>query len=134
MVQLVWQDAFESGDSVIDEKHRQLFTMGNEMVERAMQRPDHQVSLEEFDRISSHIALHFKEEMEIIEQNGYPSDELAHHKAEHERLLERVGNLRELVVKNQVGIMDVVTMLIQEVVLGHMVVEDMKFFPYLSKG
>ncbi len=133
LVQLTWQDTFVSGNPVVDEQHRQLFSMGNELVEKAMQRADHMVSIEEFNWIASHLTTHFEEEMMIMEQSGFPQEDIIRHESEHRRLLERVATLKTLLINGKAGVMDVVSLLVQEVILGHMVVEDVKFFPYVSK-
>lgn len=133
LVQLTWQDAFVSGNGVIDGQHRQLFIMGNQLVEKTIQRADHMVSIEDIDQIASHLATHFKEEMEIVEQSGFPQEDIARHESEHRRLLGRVAEIKTLLINGKAGVMDVLNLLVQEVILGHMVVEDVKFFPYVSR-
>jgi hemerythrin-like metal-binding protein len=74
---------------------------------------------------------HFKEEETILGALGYPY--LNNHKQLHDELLIRAGQLEEAYMKKEIKLSAFFSFLLDEVIIGHMLDADTKFFSYVEK-
>jgi len=85
---LEWNDKMLLGIPSIDEQHKQLVDMLNELYAGFKAGTAKNVIGPVLDRLIKYTATHFKHEEEIFDETGYP--ESKHHKMEHENLVKRV--------------------------------------------
>lgn len=130
LVQIVWHNAYDSGNVVIDDQHRALFTQVNLLFTAFLaQRPADEVSAL-LDRVANDIVEHFRDEELLIAAAGYP--DVAGHAAIHAGLIERTVQLVDRFYAGDVVLGDVFRFLAHDVVVRHMLGEDRAFFPYLE--
>lgn len=90
---LEWRQEFETGIAEVDHEHRELVGLINALHDRLEAcAPKETVAAflgEVFARISAHFAL----EEAVMREHRY--DEYAEHKADHERLLDELGDIME---------------------------------------
>lgn len=92
-VQLAWRKEYECGNSVIDTRHRNLFALGNILL-NAIMGSETKLDVELlFDELIEKVATHFKTEEALLGQVHHPST--AAHCAAHARLLARSKELAE---------------------------------------
>jgi len=127
---LTWKEKWNSGESVIDEQHRELFRMAGNFIDNQTMLEDREKALQNFDIIISHIYDHFQYEESILKKINY-SDYLKH-KDMHSALLEKGEKIREKTETKKVELSDAFLFLFDEVIVGHLLKEDVKFFPYLE--
>ncbi|MDA8230021.1 MAG: bacteriohemerythrin [Magnetospirillum sp.] len=85
-------DKVTMGVPVIDTEHREIYEICADFVVAAEARePSHRLT-PIFDRVIDRARSHFRSEEDILDRHGYPT--LPTHRAEHERLLAQVENLR----------------------------------------
>lgn len=93
MALIEWQNSFEIGIESVDFEHRQLINMINALYGMlSADAPAEEIGqfLGEVDaRISAHFALEEKEMRDL------QYDQLADHKADHERLLDQIGDIAD---------------------------------------
>jgi hemerythrin-like metal-binding protein len=93
MARLEWKPEYSVGIEAVDHEHRELIDLVNRIGEAlASVRPVAEVEAvfgDLFRAISSHFAL----EEHFMREHGY--DQLAHHKADHERLLDELRDLMD---------------------------------------
>ena len=125
-MQLMWSSAYESGNSVIDAQHRELFETGNALIE-AMHSGRHEADVTALiDILLKRIKDHFATEEELLAGWDHPLTE--EHKQIHQHLLERAVNLRESSIKGKLSFADVLSLFVNDFVLKHMLESDKKFF------
>jgi hemerythrin-like metal-binding protein len=91
MAPIQWKPEYSVGIEGVDHEHRQLIELVNRIGETlASQRPAAEIE-EEFAELHRAISAHFALEERFMRERGY--DQLAQHKADHERLLD---DLREI--------------------------------------
>lgn len=89
-----WRDEYRTGDAAVDEEHRELIELINELHERltAKKRGRSREHVVEFlGEIYARIASHFALEERKMRDTGYGEYEA--HKSEHERLLDAIRDI-----------------------------------------
>ncbi|MFP4207932.1 MAG: bacteriohemerythrin [Wenzhouxiangella sp.] len=130
---LPWKSAYESGHPLIDEQHRELFRLGNRLINASLdQNTGQEAFLKLADELIEHVAQHFADEENILAEIGY-QDLDQHHRA-HNGLLMRARKLREQACNGTVTTRDVIDFLVNNVVKQHMLTADMAFFSQLTSS
>ncbi len=130
MVRLGWSREWESGDKLIDRQHQELLEIADRLLETSLEGKNNAEILKQLDVLLEHIAQHFEKEEIILSEIGYPEE--AEHSRIHNDLINKAMNLKESFVKNEIRPSAFFSFIVDDVITGHMVSEDAKFFPYLS--
>lgn len=131
-IKLTWQDAFNSGNPMIDGQHRMLFSLANALYEESLLPSNHQKLVNQFESLMAHIATHFQEEEKILNASHYPEESLSRHQEIHRRLLERAALYHEQIISGNMAVSSIVNALIREVIINHMIRDDVDFFDYVN--
>ena len=99
MPQIDWDRAMETGDPIVDDQHRGLFRLFNELL-LAEQGGDDSSVLQVLERLTEYVIVHFSAEESLMLLHRYPEQASATHVAEHRRLTETT---RELVLDYRTG-------------------------------
>ena len=133
VLELLWREDYESGDTQIDSEHRELFALANQVLETALHRragaDQHLTSL---DSLIEHIREHFDHEERILAQVGYPR--LEQHRKLHSALLTRATDLRAEVRESGADLGRLMEFLVVDVVSRHTLKADRDFFPFLENS
>jgi hemerythrin len=90
LLKLVWSDAFSVGVTEIDEQHKKLIAIINELVD-CMAAPQREASDRYYAALSDLLDYtrdHFRDEEDYLQRMAYP--ELASHKEEHAAFVHRL--------------------------------------------
>lgn len=124
MIQLSWSPSLECGHPVIDEQHRRLFGIGNQLINAAASNRDkHEVEVL-LDELIDHVAEHFCTEEALLARTRNPMS--AEHQQVHRNLLARARDLRDGFVEGRVVVADLVGFIVYDVVNMHVLKEDAK--------
>ena len=94
MALIEWRQEFSVGIDDVDHEHQELIAMINELYERLHGGRVEKVQVSEvLGEIHAKIAAHFALEEYIMQQARY--DHYAEHKAEHDLLLDDIGDIME---------------------------------------
>ena len=133
LVRLNWKTTFNSGHPLIDAQHRELFALANDMLEKSFsRRSDPEPFHKAFDSLLEHTIRHFSDEEQILSARGYAH--LAEHAAEHRRIIELATQLHRRVRDNQDAPGELIDLMLSEVIAGHLLREDRKFFALFAKS
>ncbi|HRY78722.1 MAG TPA: hemerythrin family protein, partial [Candidatus Izemoplasmatales bacterium] len=91
----------------------------------------HQIS-RQIDRLLVHVANHFATEESILSETAYP--ELPTHQMIHKDLLRRTGELAADYLRQPTPSPIFLSFMINDLIIGHLVDEDRKFFPFLPRS
>ena len=101
-VRIPWKESFRSGFSSIDDQHRHLIAVINEFLDRlAAECPIEDIHYY-LSEIHDLIDTHFKEEEVLVRVRRY--GEFAAHKADHDRLLRQIHDIRKTVIEEDEAI------------------------------
>jgi hemerythrin-like metal-binding protein len=121
---LVWRSAYECGDAVIDKQHRDLFNLGNALIEALLEgNPRAEVELL-LDNFVAHIVEHFNTEEVLMNQSEHPI--LESHLDVHHKLLDRANELNRKYHHGDRVVRDLVGFIANDVVAQHIILEDPK--------
>ncbi|HOP62522.1 MAG TPA: bacteriohemerythrin [Spirochaetota bacterium] len=85
---LSWSEKFSIGVNQIDDQHRQLFELINNMYDKIKTDAEHSTPIEALDALLDYTNYHFKEEESFMVKNDYVQYE--QHKRVHDNLTKQV--------------------------------------------
>ncbi|MDA3733948.1 hemerythrin family protein [Niameybacter massiliensis] len=123
-----WDNRISVGINEIDEQHKELFRIGRDLEQLILTRTgqiSEQEVLKYLCEVREYITYHFHTEEAVIEQIN--KEALKEHKALHDDLIEKINKINciKLVEDQQEGI-KYLNIILQEWVLNHILIEDMK--------
>lgn len=124
-----WNSAWDCGENNIDLQHRELLKLGNKLIETNPK--DKEEIRAQLDDIIKLTVEHFKFEEQVLKSIAYP--DLESHAAAHKKLVEKAIEKRDLALLGTIKLSTLFFFLMDEVLAGHMLEEDIKFFPYIKK-
>jgi diguanylate cyclase (GGDEF)-like protein/hemerythrin-like metal-binding protein len=127
-VRLEWRPEWSSGNAAIDGAHRKLIAMAGELINSSLALGRAEDEGPRLGALLEEVRRHFKEEEGILAAAGYPG--LDEHAGLHSQLLKEAGELkaRRMGREDAPGIY--FDFLVDKVVIGHMLKEDARFFPF----
>lgn len=129
-IQLVWSDTFCSGNRLIDDQHRKLFRMSNQLLDAIESFSPNTVINERVTHLLDDIAKHFHDEEVILELANFPGR--IEHAEEHAGLYQRGLEIARTFHENGQDLGDIIKFLVYEVVFRHMHQKDREFFPFIK--
>ncbi len=122
-VQLVWRKEYECGNPAIDAQHRNLFALGNTLL-NAIMGGESKLDVELlFDELVEKVAQHFSTEEALMDQAHHPG--AAEHRVAHGTLLARSKELAERFHHDQLDAGDLFNFIAGEVLARHILKEDL---------
>ncbi|MFZ2161206.1 MAG: PAS domain S-box protein [Sideroxyarcus sp.] len=132
ILHLNWHDSYACGEPAIDDEHRKLFELANNLIDSAFARNENPQGLEsDLEKLLAHVVQHFADEEAILARYHY--NDLEAHAHDHKVLIEHAQKLRDSVLAGNVTIGELVSFLAEEVVAQHLLRTDRKFFPLFNK-
>lgn len=129
LLEIVWEDAYESGHPLIDEQHKRLFRLASSLMSLITgDRPIAEVALR-LETLLAHTAQHFHDEEAIL--RGARFQGLAEHAAVHADLLVKARSLQAEVQSGHLDFGKLVGFLALDLVKGHLLSEDRNYFAHL---
>jgi len=129
-VQLSWHTAYECGNTLVDDQHRNLFLHTNNLLAAILSpHPTEEVS-QLIETLMHAIVQHFKDEEAIFTVASFPG--AAEHAAIHQQLVDSATALINRFNAGTLAIGELFQFLAHDVVAKHMLGADREFFPYLN--
>ena len=131
VVYRVWLASYECGDAELDQAHRELFRLANELIYTFVsgeERPEQ--LLHTLDELIEAVSKHFNYEELVLKKHQF--SELAEHLKKHQQLLARAHELRAKAQSWELSLGDLVNFVAQDMVLEHIIREDRKFFSFIK--
>jgi len=130
-IYMAWKEVWNSGNLTIDAQHRELIDVGNHLIFLAVSGAVPQQISRQLDRLLVHVANHFATEESILSQTGFSG--LEEHQNIHKDLLRRTGELAADFLRQPTQSPIFLSFMINDLIIGHLSDEDVKFFPYLLR-
>ena len=128
-VNVLWQNEWASGNQIIDDQHRELLDVANGLIQLSLSQVPRETVLEQIERLLQHIKVHFDSEIRILQDKGYP--EVKRHALIHKELLGKANSVKESYRKSELKPSAFFSYIVDDIVVGHMLAEDTRFFPYI---
>ena len=131
LVNMEWQEEWDSGIYQIDQEHRELVQKGTRLINLAEIQSNRELLCEAMSSLQNHISKHFRNEEVILESINYPK--LAEHKKIHKNLEEEGDKLRKKLEKEPSNSIEIFHFLVDRIIVGHLIDYDSDFFPLARK-
>ena len=131
MTILRWTDALSVNINEIDQQHKQLIIMVNELNEAMRKRKAKDVLGEIIDGLINYAATHFATEEKYFDKYDYPATET--HKKEHAGFVEKVIEFKLGFDEGRILLSLDVMNFLQEWLLNHIQVSDKKYCFYFAE-
>ena len=133
MALLTWQDKYSVGIRQIDDQHKQLITMINDLNDAMLAGKGKDVLMPVLNKLATYCVSHFAVEEKLFDTHAYP--ETADHKEKHHKMTAKVKALIGEVQSGKSTISIEVMNFLKNWLDKHILETDMKYSPYLiSKG
>ena len=129
-IYLKWNAEWNSGNKMVDEQHRELLEQANNLLFLLFSNAGREEIDRKLDTLLCDLSDHFADEEKLQLEIVYP-DYLKHAEI-HKGLVDKALGLKEG-YKNETGKASaLVSFLMDDVIVGHMLEEDTKFYPYIT--
>jgi hemerythrin len=133
MSTFAWKDEYSVNVKEIDQQHKQLVAMVNDLHDAMTQKKGKEVLGTILAKLINYTATHFTAEEKIMEQNGYP--DFVEHKAKHEKMVAKVLALQNDHKAGKITLTMDVSNFLQDWLNKHILGTDKKYSAFLnSKG
>ena len=128
-----WSDKLSVGIQEIDEQHKVLVTLLNDLNAAIMDHHGRQESQRILSELIEYTRIHFAVEESLMRMLDYPNYEL--HKKHHEMLIAEIYKLHEKLMHDHKSISFELLYFLKKWLTKHIMEEDMEYGPFmLSKG
>ncbi|MEJ2201126.1 MAG: diguanylate cyclase, partial [Desulfuromonadaceae bacterium] len=131
-VKWTWHTAYESGHALIDTQHRMLFRHVDDLFVAVLSNHSKERVRWVIKEMLADVGQHFASEEVVMAESGFPG--VSEHAENHRQLLEKAQELVQLFDADNLGVGELFQFLAHELIAGHMLREDRKFFPFLPPG
>ncbi len=100
MKRVIWNRSLETGHPLVDDQHRELIAIFNELADHTAAGCDEETTSQLLIRLSDYVSTHFSDEEALMRRCSYPAEQAMAHRAQHEDLSVRT---RELVLAHRSG-------------------------------
>jgi hemerythrin len=131
---VTWEDKYVTGIQLIDDQHKELFSLTNELFNACIGRNDYEtldgVFKDTMERMVDYVRFHFSAEQVLLQRINYP--EYQEHKKEHDtlviKILEAVKEYNEgkKLVPNQF------VRTLRDWILSHIALSDQLYVSYVT--
>jgi hemerythrin-like metal-binding protein len=126
LLRISWSKKYESGNPIIDEQHRQLFDLGNALL-NTMLSDEHSNEIPIFlDSLLEHIQQHLFTEEKVLSDLKHPIT--IEHKTDHEHLLALAKGIVNKYRRGTLDFGDVSEFITFDLIAAHIVAEDKQYF------
>ena len=128
---LTWDRFIQTGLSTIDQQHRQLVDLINDLHKAMKSGRSVTESGRILDKLITYTASHFETEEKLFQQHKYP--EYKQHKEHHDKLVAQVVAFQKEFQSGSAVLSAELMDFLKEWLVGHIKRTDMKYVPFLKK-
>ncbi|HEH9433177.1 TPA: diguanylate cyclase [Aeromonas sobria] len=131
ILRLLWRRDLESGLSMIDQEHKELFELANQLLITIVAGRFTADTDSCLVRLLEHTKSHFKHEISTLMQMHYP--EVVSHDLIHKQLLKKAEELQAHYLGGELDPMVLIHFIVYEIVDQHIIVDDQKWFDFVHQ-
>lgn len=129
---LKWNNGWNSGNDEIDMDHKELLSLLNDLINTSSIEMNFDKSLEKLDILIGKIVKHFEKEEEILLNMKYKDYDK--HSKIHKNLIGKVFQLKQCYQNRELNSAAFFSFIADDVIIGHLVTEDMQFFDLFKQA
>ncbi len=125
-VEFKWDGSYSVGDKLLDEQHKRIFNLGNEI-----SNMDSVNSKKVVMNLFKHTREHFDHEEELMQEVEFPGFE--EHRELHNDLIEKLGNIERQSPDNNHSNSYIFRKLVYDWIIDHIMNQNKIFFCYYKQ-
>lgn len=125
-----WKSEWNSGDIEIDKQNQEILELLNNLMDISSIEMNFEKTIDQLDVLIKNIVKHYSYEEEILSNIGY-KDYDKHCKI-HKNLIGKMFQLKQCYENREINSSAFFSFMADDVVIGHMINEDMQFFDILQ--
>lgn len=130
MAFFVWNDKYSVGIRELDNQHKQLMNILNELYD-AMQNATAQDRIGRIiNELTNYTKIHFATEERYMEAHNYPA--LSSQKVEHQRFIQKVGEFKQDFESGKIALSLNVANFVKDWLSSHILGSDKNYGPFLN--
>lgn len=126
-----WNEKYSVGYAEIDEQHKQLFKMADDLHAAMVEGRGKESLSGLFSRLVTYTRHHFSTEERIMRENAYPG--YVQHHMEHEKLTRQVLDLQRNVATGRATVTTEVMQFLADWLRNHIQISDQKVSVFIKK-
>lgn len=130
--ELQWNNEWNSGNEEVDREHKELLYLLNDLINVSIVEMDFEMSIDKLDILIEKIVKHFDSEEQILKNLEYKGCDK--HSKIHKNLIGKVFQLKQCYQNRELNPSAFFSFLADDVIIGHLINEDMQFFNLFSKS
>lgn len=127
-----WQPGWNSGNTKIDNEHKELLRLALEINDSYYSDESKDTLNLLVEQLLFHVEKHFQDEETILKKIGYP--DVTEHASLHTQLIQKMNLLKKDYQDGIIKPSAFFVFVLDEVIVGHLEQEDIKFFPYFTES
>ena len=128
---IIWSEKLSVGIPSIDQQHKTLVDMINELNSAMINKKSRSVMLNIVDGLKQYVVTHFSAEEKLFDQFRYP--ETQPHKVIHQKFVEKVSEFEEALKSDQATVSIDVMNFLKDWLVEHIMGTDKQYGPFLKK-
>ena len=130
MSQIVWKEAYSLGIQAIDEQHKKLLSIINELYDAQKLGTTQAIISDVINKLTDYTVYHFNMEEQMQTENRYPQYE--EHRQEHLGFIARLEELKKDAQKNNLLLSLKTLDFLKDWTISHILGTDKDFAAYLK--
>ena len=131
MAEIIWRETFNLGITKIDEQHKKLIEIINELYNAHRRGTGQAIMSEILDELVDYTNYHFSMEEDLFTQFDYPAKEA--HKSEHSYFVEKISNLQLESKKGNLLLSLKTVDFLKDWTINHILGTDIEFANFLKE-
>jgi hemerythrin len=127
---LTWSDSYSVGIAVLDEDHKRLLNLINQLQTAAHYHTGDTYEQESLGALVDYTRSHFQREEALMEQYGFPG--LAAHRQQHQAMIDEVGKLVTAYAQDRDATIEKAISYLQTWLLNHINGTDKEYTDFLN--
>jgi hemerythrin len=128
---VVWSDKLSVGVNSIDEQHKKLVTLLNQLHDGMIAGKGKDVVGSVLKGLADYAATHFRYEEELFARTGYP--DAAEHKQHHTQLVQKIAEIQQKYEQSGPAVLTIQVMnFLKDWLTNHILGVDMMYGPHLA--
>ena len=133
MATVTWNESYSVGVKALDEQHKRLFVMLNQIHEAMSEGKGRVVVAQVMNDMVDYVRLHFTAEEKLLEKYSYPG--LNEQKREHAAFIKKVAEMQQKMRDGNLTLSIEVSQFLRSWITDHILGIDKKYVDFLiSKG
>lgn len=129
METLQWTEKISVNNEKIDDQHKKLIDLTNELILHSNAAPNSQIVNETLYELLKYTKYHFQDEEELMEKFNYPK--LDEHKKKHREFVRQIAMFCEDVIEGKATVTNEILKFLTEWITQHTSIEDMDYKNYI---